>query len=652
MHTIGLLLSNAADQRLLTRFLGEQGYEVRAGRPTPDALVAWSEASLLIVDTRAARYYGDRLLALKRRVPSSYLPLLIATRRGEDPTPWVHGGFDDVLRLPVRKAELVARLRLMLRLRGQVQRRYHTFFEATPVGIYRVALDGELLLANPALLKMAGVSSVEALAGHPLARRVGPGPQRPGFSGALERDGQVRAWESQWETDRGPCWLRENALLVQPDHEPAYCEGTVEDITAQKEAECALRRAKEAAEAADRAKRTFLANMSHEIRTPLTNITGFTSFLAKGLTGSQQRYVSMIERNGKRLMGTLDALLMLARLEADEMKAQHERLAFVRAAREAAHPFAEEADQRGLSFTWQVEGPAAEASVQVDPEALGSVLRHLFANAVKFTQQGAVRTHAFVAERVTTDEDLLAAVRRRTPFGNSEADDVAVVHRGAPLAAPAVCLGIVDTGRGVDPAFARHLFEPFQQESQGMARSYEGSGLGLSIALQLTEVMGGTIGVVSRHGTGSAFFVAFPLVEVDAGSAPAGAPRRDDRRILVVEDNPDTAVLVQELLREVGTTTLVHNAHQALDVAHDRAFDLILIDINLRPSVPGSGEDGVWLMKQLQKRPAYENVPLVAMTAYALPGDREALLREGFDAYIGKPFTMEELQAIVQQELR
>lgn len=217
-----------------------------------------------------------------------------------------------------------------------------------------------------------------------------------------------------------------------------------------------------------------------------------------------------------------------------------------------------------------------------------------------------------------------------------------------------VYVHIKDTGVGIDASFLPHLFDEFRQESTGLSRSHEGNGLGLSITKRLTELLGGRIQVHSTKGHGSTFTVSFPLSDreilLEAGDGHQALNRAVEfprLQILLVEDNPDTAQLVEQLL--VGVSRIWHatNGDEAVQMARDQVFDLVLMDINL-----GSGPNGAEVLVALRELDGYSEPPVIAITAYALPGDRERFLSAGFSAYLSKPFGAEELFAVVSKHTR
>jgi CheY-like chemotaxis protein/nitrogen-specific signal transduction histidine kinase len=383
----------------------------------------------------------------------------------------------------------------------------------------------------------------------------------------------------------------------------------IRDVTERKRAEAVLVRSKEQAEEVARLKSAFLANMSHEIRTPLTGILGFTSVLAEEITDPQQQeFVSLIEKSGRRLMDTLNSVLELARLEAGRVELSSESVRLADAAQEAAGLMAPMASEKGLRLEARILAPTAEA--QLDRAALDRVLTNLVGNAVKFTEEGGV-----VIE-VDADEH-------------------------------AVFLRVIDTGVGIDPGFVPRLFYDFEQESTGIGRSHEGSGLGLAISRQLVERMRGSIAVDSSKGQGTTFSVTFPRYDVDPDATETLDPgmREPRKRILVVDDNLNTRNLMERMLCGHYDVTIAGDANSALRAADEGPpFAAVLLDINLGGDV--SGEE---VMRRLRKTDAYGQSPIMAFTAYALPGDRARFLHTGFSGYLAKPFTRVQLLEAVAE---
>ena len=375
------------------------------------------------------------------------------------------------------------------------------------------------------------------------------------------------------------------------------------DITDRKRAEAVLVHAKEQAEEVAHLKSTFLANMSHEIRTPLTGILGFADILADEVTDPQQReFVQLIEQSGKRLLDTLNSVLDLARLDAGHMDFTTEPVLLSEAARQAAQLLAPLAHKKGLTLEAIIQDEDAKADL--DRSALDRILTNLVGNAIKFTESGGVQ----IIVRASEDE---------------------------------VALDVVDTGVGISEDFLPRLFEEFQQESSGAQRSHEGSGLGLAITRQLTERLDGSLSVQSVLGVGTTFSVTFPT-RLRSDAAPVTARRP---RVLIVDDNTQTLRMAERMVESSYRVDTASSAADAESLAQNASeaydpYDVLLLDINL-----GTLDTGEDLMRRLRQRPPYDDRPIIAFTAYALPGDRERFLATGFDGYFSKPFTRETLLA-------
>ncbi len=395
------------------------------------------------------------------------------------------------------------------------------------------------------------------------------------------------------------------------------------DVTDRVLTEKELIKAKENAEEMNRLKTTFLANMSHEIRTPLTGIMGFASILSSELENPEKREMAeRIHTSGKRLLDTIDAILDLSKIEANKLQAA---FSYVNVEDEVdtvirlLHPLA---SQKSLSLKHE---KMSETYVSyLDKTLFMQVLNNLIGNAIKYTEHGGV------------------TVRTGS------------IHKSLN---PINFIEIEDTGIGIAPTFLPQIFDEFRQESHGLARRFEGAGLGLTITKKLIELMGGEISVQSVKGEGTIFTVTFPCVDTEESIEPSKELKEliqnkhtsesDNASIIVTDDNEDSLQVYNFFLREQYQLTLVSSAEEALEILDKKTFDLVIMDINL-----GEGMDGVEAFELIQKKESLKNIPVIAVTAYAMKGDEERFLNYGFKKYISKPFPKETLLEIVRSELR
>lgn len=409
-------------------------------------------------------------------------------------------------------------------------------------------------------------------------------------------------------------WLEDRARQIQDGRGASFVLGILRDVTAAKQHEAELIRAHREAEEMNRLKSAFLANMSHEIRTPLAAIIGFSSILMEEVPRKHRRFISFIERSGKRLLETLNSILNLSMLESGSVKLNREVLNVVHEVGEKVTMMRALAEDKGLTLEMQTD--ATEVQAFLDRVCLDRILTNLVSNAIKFTEEGQVSVSVF------------------------EEADRAIVR-------------VRDTGVGISKKFLPHIFGDFKQESMGEARAYEGVGLGLAITKRMVQLMGGEINVHTAKGQGSTFTVSFPQLVVvqrpttpiadDALETPA-VPQK--ARILAVEDNPDMLVLLKHYLGKSYDVVTAADEEAAMDYVTHEQFDLLMMDIHL-----GRERTGVDVLADVRRVDGYADTPVIAVTAYALPGDRERFLASGFDGYIGKPFTRKQLYAVLETVL-
>ena len=391
------------------------------------------------------------------------------------------------------------------------------------------------------------------------------------------------------------------------------------DITDMKRDAQALADARDAADAANRAKSQFLANMSHEIRTPMNGVIGVAQALARTDLDEQQReMLDLIHSSSRTLQTLLSDILDLARVESGRLELHEEPFDLARAVDEAAQLYAAAARDKGLQFFVEV-APEARIWVHGDPVRLKQVLTNLVSNAVKFTAAG------FVSLTVDAGPHGLRFV-------------------------------VQDTGIGFDAETRDRLFSRFEQADGDITRRFGGSGLGLAICRELAGMMGGELGCESEPGGGAAFILTLPLRVAEAPVAPkpttasadeAASPDIERRlRILVADDHPTNRRVVELILDQAAVDLVsVEDGAQAVEACRASAFDLVLMDMQM-PVM-----DGLTATREIRLHEVamgMPRTPIVMLTANALPEHIAAGLEAGADRHLAKPFSVEALIAMVQ----
>ena len=411
-------------------------------------------------------------------------------------------------------------------------------------------------------------------------------------------------------------WILDKCKIFEfnKDGKPARIVGTHMDISQRKAYEEAIIKAKESAEEANNLKSNFLTNMSHELRTPLTGILGFSEILSTELENEEHiEMVELILKGGKRLTSTLNSILDLSRLESNQLNMFRSNLEFTEIIEETISRHIKSAESKGLKINF--ENDYESVVCNLDDKMTHDILENLIQNAVTYTNNGKIDVKL---ELIDTPDSQMAR------------------------------LSVKDTGIGINPKFHDQIFEPFRQASEGLSRKFEGTGLGLTLTKKYTEMMGGEISLNSAEGTGSEFAVSFPYISyryktgiTDENNVPA--PDKKGINAVFIEDEIENFELLNMLLRQHMNLVNYTSSVDAVEKIKENKFDVIFMDIGLKEI---NGMEATKLIRQMDE---YKNTPIIAITAFAMAGDKERILASGCDEYISKPFTREYLFSVLER---
>lgn len=499
---------------------------------------------------------------------------------------------------------------------------YRQLFNSAPIGIYQTTIEGRYIKANPELALIYGYESVDDLMKSvtDIARQVYADPQqRDELLARLEKEGEVEDVESlMLRKDGSKIWTTRSVRAVRDEAGRVIAlNGFVADITKRKKAEEALsmsemqlRMSLDAAEAASRAKSNFLATMSHEIRTPINGIMGMLQLLlTTHLNPDQQQLVRTALMSSMNLLAIINGTLNLSKIVAGRMEIKEKNFSLEALLQSVIAPLTIQAEGKGLKFiqSFPLDYPK---NLIGDDDCLRQILFNILGNAIKFTEQGQVEL-SFEIQEVDSSTIRL------------------VFH-------------ISDTGIGIPADKKSSVFEPFFQVDSSYSRRYQGTGLGLGIAKGFVGLMGGEVHLASQegHGTTVSFDVLVKRAEEKeplefAQQIESELPSLGPWKILLAEDNAVNQLVIKRHLEQQGHQVIsVSTGDEALERLKQESFDCVLMDVQM-PKMDGL--EATQKIRQAEQMSGQRAIPIIALTAYSMEGDRERFLASGMDDYVAKP---------------
>ena len=492
--------------------------------------------------------------------------------------------------------------------------------EQSPASVVITDLNGNIEYVNSKFCEVSGYNYEEMIGKNPRILQSGE-KTKEDYAGMWNTILSGKDWKGEFHNRKknGELYWESASIspIINEQGEITHFIGIKEDITEQKKMINDLIVSKDKAEEMNRLKSNFLANMSHELRTPLVGILGYSDFLRNDIQSKEFKDMAdTIFKSGQRLSETLNLILDLSQLETERKEIKYQQIDLVSITNEITDLFKEIGRKKGLYL--KVITNQDSIIINSDRRALYSILNNLINNAVKFTAEGGITTSISLT--------------------NNTAE-----------------IKVTDTGIGIDKKNYGIIFEEFRQVSEGFSRNFEGSGLGLSITKKFVEKLSGNISITSKVGVGSTFTVLLPL-SVNAEEVKPLTPVKVLQaenfpekisiklKAIVVDDDPLVFPILNRYINDYVELEHFADAEFALKKLKKKKYDLIFMDMNLK-----RGIDGMQATQKIRTLPGYKTIPIVAITAYAMKGDREEFLESGCSHYLSKPFKINDVREVLRK---
>ncbi|MHB8578553.1 MAG: PAS domain S-box protein [Ignavibacteriaceae bacterium] len=511
-------------------------------------------------------------------------------------------------------------------------RKLYRGIQQSPTSIIITDKNGNIEYVNTKVTEITGYKLEEIIGSNPRMFSSGEKPQSE-YKLLWETILSSKEWHGEFHNKKKSGELFWESASISPilnnKNEVTHFIAIKEDITERKIILKELVEAKEKAEEMNRVKSSFFANMSHELRTPLIGILGFSDLLKDELAGSElYNMVETINISGNRLLNTLNLILQISKIDSGKININFEIFNVIEIIKEVINLWKITADKNKIYLN--LDTTSESIVINSDRQLLYEIMNNLVSNAIKFTERGGIKIKL---HKIIEGKDSWIIIQ------------------------------VIDTGIGISNENQEVIFNEFRQASEGYSRTFEGTGLGLTISKRLTEALGGTISVESELRKGTTFQIKLPanyssstLESVETDKLNASAKKiinhQDSQNksliqeLLLVEDDPVSTYLIRLLLKNYYVIDSCTNADEAVQMVNQKIYSAILMDISL-----GTGKNGLDATREIKKLKEYAEIPIIALTAYAMSGDKERFLESGCTHYLSKPFIKNDLLEILREAL-